>query len=597
MFVARRHPGFRPKGDPVPADARLGAILDRLVAFVGTLTPEGVLTSVNAPALAIAGLTRDDVIGKPLWDSHWWNYDPAIMGFFRCAIARAAAGEPQRFDIEARTSGAERMMIEVLLSPSIDETGSVTEIVASGLDVTTRYNVGRRLAEANAVLDAIFEGAPLGIGLWDRDLRFVRVNRRLAEINGLSPQAHLGRMPHEILPDIEGIEEVYSVFQKVFDTGAPTQMEIVGATPAEPDKVRTWSEHFFPVRNDGQVQMLAAIVEETTERRAEEQRIRESEQRLRTLFDSIDEGYCLCEIILDAAGAPIDYRFLEINAHFETMTGLKNALGRTAQELAPDLEKRWFALYGDVALNGRTMRFENRSDALDRTFEVFATPVPPRGRFALVFSDISERKQAEAYRELLIDELNHRVKNVLATIQAMASHTMRDAPSLDAFRSAFSGRLAAIAAAHDTIFNSGQGAADLESLVTKQVGPYAGSDPARLQFSGPPVRLPAAHAHALALVLHELATNAAKHGALSLDTGRIVLDWTVSDDSSGARLDMTWRESGGPTAAAPTRRGFGSRLIESALSHSLGGSVEMAYECSGLSVRLELPIGRRHAKP
>lgn len=128
--------------------------------------------------------------------------------------------------------------------------------------------------------------------------------------------------------------------------------------------------------------------------------LRESEARFRALFESIDEGYCLAEMVLDADGRPVDYRFLETNPIFESMTGLRGAVGHSALELVPDLEREWVDTYAQVALGGEARRFESASEAMGRTFDVFATPVEPRGRFALVFTDVTARRRAEeALRE------------------------------------------------------------------------------------------------------------------------------------------------------------------------------------------------------
>jgi len=121
-----------------------------------------------------------------------------------------------------------------------------------------------------------------------------------------------------------------------------------------------------------------------------------AEPVLRALFNAVDEGYCLCELVYDADGRPIDYRFLEVNPLFEEMTGLRNACGRTAYDLIPDLEPHWLDLYASVALRGGARRFERQSEAMGRWFTVFVAPVEPRGRFALVFRDITGQKRAEA---------------------------------------------------------------------------------------------------------------------------------------------------------------------------------------------------------
>ena len=128
----------------------------------------------------------------------------------------------------------------------------------------------------------------------------------------------------------------------------------------------------------------------------------------RELFSAIDEGFCLCEMILDSNGEPVDYRFIEVNPQFESMTGLVDAPGRTAYELVPDLEASWIATYGTVALGGTAMRFQNGSAAMGRWFDVFATPVAPYGRFALVFRDTTEHHLAE----VALKESEERFRNM-----------------------------------------------------------------------------------------------------------------------------------------------------------------------------------------
>lgn len=151
---------------------------------------------------------------------------------------------------------------------------------------------------------------------------------------------------------------------------------------------------------DGGFAGMVGSVIDVHERVEAEDALRSSDARFRVLFEAIDEGYCLCEMIVDADGHPVDYRFLEANHLFGPMSGLHDAVGRTARELVPALEGHWFETYARVAFDGETVRFEEGSEAMGRWFDVFATPVAPRGRFALVFTDITERRRAEiALRE------------------------------------------------------------------------------------------------------------------------------------------------------------------------------------------------------
>jgi two-component sensor histidine kinase len=191
-------------------------------------------------------------------------------------------------------------------------------------------------------------------------------------------------------------------------------------------------------------------------------------------------------------------------------------------------------------------------------------------------------------QKLLLDELNHRVKNTLATVQSLASQTLRSAESPDAFRQTFEARVVALSKAHDLLTTRNWQGAALNEIVAQQLAPYSTVEPARLVLAGEPVALTPRAALTLSMVFHELATNAAKYGALSVPSGRLDVRWKVDRDASGSRVvTLTWQESGGPPVAPPTRRGFGSRLIERSTSELEG---EMRYEFDPFGVRYSVAI-------
>jgi two-component sensor histidine kinase len=183
----------------------------------------------------------------------------------------------------------------------------------------------------------------------------------------------------------------------------------------------------------------------------------------------------------------------------------------------------------------------------------------------------------------MVHELNHRVKNSMAVVQAIAARTLRNSAPETAARNLTS-RLLALSQAHDVLTAEAWQGAGLLDVVTRSLG-AVGADRARMELSGPPVRLRPTAAVTFALVFHELATNALKYGAFSTDTGRVAVLWSLDRESK--RLSLCWRETGGPPVQAPTRRGFGSQLIRRGLSVEAGGEVRMIYAAEGLVCEIE----------
>jgi two-component sensor histidine kinase len=193
------------------------------------------------------------------------------------------------------------------------------------------------------------------------------------------------------------------------------------------------------------------------------------------------------------------------------------------------------------------------------------------------------------HQRLLIHELNHRVKNTLATVQALASQTYKGEPRDSEGRAAFEGRLFALSKAHDILTRENWEGADLRSVLTEVVEPYSRSGPARITLEGSALRLDPRMTLSLAMAIHELATNAAKYGALSASTGRVVIRWEVRPGEL-PHLTLQWRESRGPAVSPPTHKGFGTRLIERSLATELAGDVRVTYEPSGVVCVIDAPL-------
>jgi PAS domain S-box-containing protein len=202
--------------------------------------------------------------------------------------------------------------------------------------------------------------------------------------------------------------------------------------------------------------------------------------------------------------------------------------------------------------------------------------------------DVTDRKEGEAHLRLLMRELTHRSKNLLAVIQAMARQTARHAGSIDGFLNQFSARLQALAASHDLLVRESWHGASLREIIQAQLAAYIGSGKGQLDIDGEPVALKPEAAQNLGLALHELAVNAAKFGALSVPGGRVSIDWSLRDNA----IELNWREHNGPKVKVRRKKGFGSMVIESNLARALDAKVEMAFEPDGLHCHIVIPAGQ-----
>lgn len=196
--------------------------------------------------------------------------------------------------------------------------------------------------------------------------------------------------------------------------------------------------------------------------------------------------------------------------------------------------------------------------------------------------------RGETLQALLVEELNHRVKNTLAVLQAIASQTFRTATRSE--RETFDGRLGALARAHDLLSQEKWVGAGVHDVVNRVLDPYSILGTPRIAISGPKLPLTPARAVMMSMILHEIATNAAKYGALSNDSGKIAIEWNEVPDTSEAKLLMTWVESGGPRVSAPTRKGFGSKLIERGARDQLGGSATADFLPTGVVYTIECAL-------
>jgi PAS domain S-box-containing protein len=464
-----------------------------------------------------------------------------------------------------------------------DEPGG-RRVYGIDIDITEQRGAEEEVKRGKALLDTIFESAPIGLAMWDRNFRFLRVNRALADMNGLAPDDHIGKRPDELLPDLD-VASVYDRWQNILDTGEPwLEVEVSGETPAAPGHIRSWIENFFPLKSGSEVIGIGAIVEEVTERRRTEERIHQQGR----LLDQSQEPILVWElggrITLWNRGAAQLYGW---NAG-EAVGRISHELLATRHPTALDAfevmlrrEGSWVGELQQRTRDGTPITVESRQEIMTSA----------DGRILVLETnrDITERKRAEEKIRLLMREVNHRSKNLLAVVQAVANQTARGRSPQD-FALRFGERLLGLAASHDLLVHNAWRGVDLGDLITSQLSHFRDIIGRQISLDGPKLQITAATAQSLGMALHELTTNAAKHGALSSRKGRLEIRWQITGEGEEARLHLRWKETDGPPVSQPQVRGFGTRVLVDMTQAALAGKVTLDYLPGGLLWEITAPV-------
>ncbi|TPI26624.1 PAS domain S-box protein [Mesorhizobium sp. B3-2-1] len=340
----------------------------------------------------------------------------------------------------------------------------------------------------------------------------------------------------------------------------------------------------------GQFRGLIGVNVDVTESEQAEAALRHSEERFRSAVEAAPSGM----VMTDGSG-----RIILVNLHAEAVFGYEREemIGQGIEMLVPDRFRSSHPVFRGTYDSrplarpmgaGRDL-YARRKDGSEVPVEIGLSPIQTSEGLMILASvvDISERKRSEAQRELLMAELNHRVKNTLAVVQGIAHQTFRGTPATEA-HAAFEGRLMALSAAHNILTQTSWEHASLEQLVADSIQ-IRGTFSNRVSASGPAVLLQPNQALAVALALHELLTNAVKYGALSNEAGKVSVEWSRTS-LPRPRLNLIWSELGGPEVSSPSRRGFGSRLITGGLAADLEAEVALEFQPQGLVCRIDAPL-------
>ncbi|MHC2106448.1 PAS domain-containing protein [Methylobacterium sp. CM6246] len=575
------------------AEERFQALMTLAPAVIWFGNPDGSLSFLNDRWYAYTGQTPEQALP--------WGWAEVIhpddLPGLREAWDAARMGEVT-YDTEARLrrrDGAYRWFL-IRAEPMRDGTGHVVGWLGSNSDIHDRRQAVEDLVRAREQLRLAVDAT--GTGIFDYDLvaDVLEWDVRTRSFFGLGPddpvslEVYLARLHPD---DRERADRAvaaalapagggtYDITYRTIDPagGIERWVSARGQTLFEGDR---------PIR-------LIGTARDVSEGRRAEQALRETEERYRIAAratnDAIWDWDLTTNLVLwnEALHVSHGYRPETVEptgdwwiAHIHPDD--RSRIDASIHAVIDRIDTAWTDEYRFRRADG------SYADILDRGY-VIRNDDGRAVRMIGAMFDISERKRAEEHQRLLTGELQHRVKNTLAMVQAIASQTFRNAADIESAREAFSARLISLGRAHDILTQSSWTQAPIAEVVDGALAVHRGEAVSRIRSSGPDVPLAAKPALALALALHELATNAAKYGALSNEAGTVDLRWHVVHEGDTPRFCLTWSEQGGPPILAqPSRRGFGSRLIERSFAADVGGDVRMTYSPAGLVCRLEAPL-------
>jgi len=364
-------------------DQTYRTIVEQMQEGAVTLLEDGQIAYSNRRFAEMVKRPLEEVIGSHFCDNLIESDRGCLQQLLRQMIDGAA-----RADLTLQASDGTQVPVHVALGVVVLD--AVTSISVVVTDLTERKRAEAVLASEQFVRRLIHE-APIGVAVVSRDLRYVLANPAYQAIADVPV---VGRIIAEVFPP--AVAEIAQRFvQQVLDSGRELEFREYEA----PIRGRTWwNASGIPLRNaTGDTEGVMILTQEVTQQKLAEERLRQSEQRYRTLFESMDEGFCIIEVLFDEDDKPIDYRFLEVNPSFEKHTGLVHAQGKRIRELAPNHEAHWFETYGRIVLTGQPVRFQDRAGALQRWFDVYAFRFgwPDQRQVAVLFRDITEKKRAE----------------------------------------------------------------------------------------------------------------------------------------------------------------------------------------------------------
>ncbi|QEL26013.1 PAS domain S-box protein [Bosea sp. F3-2] len=566
------------------AEAIVGTVRQPLLVLDAGLRVQ----SANPAFYGLFGVTAEETTGKLLYDLGNKQWDiPALRTLLEEVLSKNREVADYEVEHEFRELGRRCMLLN---ARKLVQGGGHEELILLAIeDITQRREGENAIRAGEQRLNDLVEALPGAVYTTDAKGRITSYNPAAAELWGCEPELGSDEwcgswrmyrpdgtpLPHDECPMAIALKEKRPI------RGAEAVAE-------RPDGVRIPFLAYPTPLHDAAGKVTGAVnmlVDITARKRAEE-----LAERLAAIVESSDDAII---------SKTLDGIVTTWNSGAERLFGYRadEIVGKSIMTLVPaDRRDEELDILDRLRKAEHIQHYETirqRKDASRVWVSLTLSPLSGSGGrivgASTIARDMTERRRADKHRKTLMGELNHRVKNTMAVIQSIASQTLGHASTLEDARDTFRARLINLAQAHDVLTRESWQSANLADIITDTLKPHAGRD-GRFRITGPQIRLAPKAALAVAMAVHELGTNAAKYGALSCESGHVVIAWRIEGKHASREVILDWRESGGPPVAEPKRKGFGSRLIERALATELGGKVSVDYESSGVVCTIVAPL-------
>lgn len=556
----------------------LRLVLETALDATVLMGADGRVRDWNTQAQSTFGWTCQDAVGRPLADliipiQDRTAHADSLRQYLETG-AETILG--RRIEVMAIHRDGRTFPIELSVT-RIDQNGEIG-FVGFMRDISGRLDAERALKAERDRNQSVLDNMLDGFVLLDRDLRVLQVNQAALRMEGRTAGSMLGRSHGEIWPGphAERLREQYKVSLR-------TQAPVVFEEPWIDARGTMWLE----IRTQPTPEGLAIFYRDVSKRRNAEEVLRASEARWRTLANVVP-----AMVWVSSAKGEIEFlndRWFEFAG--DQASGIDS---NPADRLHPDDARRAAALWAEAFAKGEGVGAELRIRGGDEQYRWFLSRSEPvldrNGQVSGWIGasiDIDDRRKAQERLELMVNELNHRVKNNLAAVQALAAQTFRGTESLAEAREAFTSRLVALGKAHDILTRQQWDGSQLAEIAQEVLASIPRAE--ALTIEGPNVSLSPNAALTLSMAFHELYTNALKYGALSSPQGQVALRWQVD---SMDMLHLSWTELGGPRVIAPTTTGFGARLLTRSLAAELRGIVNIDFQETGVVCTIDAQLDR-----